>query len=712
MTLQIGSLLKNRYRIQRVLARGGMGAIYAAFDESLSVQVALKENLFETEDSTRQFRREATILASLRHTNLPRVTDHFVFPDGQYLVMDFIEGEDLKDRIQNGVLSEEEVVLVGIAICDALRYMHSRKPPIVHRDIKPGNIKITPNGEIFLVDFGIAKISQPGQGTTVGAQSLTPGFAPPEQYGQGTDARTDIYSLGATLYLALTGLVPANGLARMMQQETLVPIRQVNPRISANLARVIEKALEVRKEDRYQSADEFLQELMAAHQGARTKRDSMGSARIDPAPTLSTIDAARPSKPVPGPTGSPGSTSVPVKKKRSKATGFIIAGLAISLVCILSLVAVFSFNLIPGMGLAQLTNPSATPPAPTSTAEPQQSDTPQPAAESPTPGATEVIPAVVESSPTEEPSPEPELSPTSAATPTGGGTGQILFVSDRTGKPQLFIIHADGSNLQQITNEADGACQPDWSPDGTRIIFVSPCRIQDVINPQAETYRGSTLFIINADGTGRYPMVSFPGGDFDPAWSPDGSQIAFTTYRDNLSATDLNLYLYNLEEKSVTALTQDLNSDRRPVWSPDGEQIAFQRQPQGGSIQIHIMQKDGSSIAVFSDPELTNSFMPDWGIGDSIVFSRGNPFPAPIARPLSPRNAQEIQLSNDPAWDIDFSADGYWLVFERVEFQADGSRNHDIFLMPYISGASATQLTDDPARDYQPVWKPLGLSGN
>ncbi len=328
MTLQINSLLKNRYRIEEIIAKGGMGAIYAAFDESLSVRVAVKENLFTTDDSTRQFRREATILASLRHPNLPRVTDHFVIPDqGQYLVMDFVEGEDLKDRITRIVtLPEEEVALIGIAICDALMHMHTRKPPIVHRDIKPGNIKITPNGEIYLVDFGIAKISQPGQGTTVGAQSLTPGFAPPEQYGQGTDPRTDIYSLGATLYMALTGVIPTNGLSRLMKQEELHPIREINPRISKELSAVIEKSLEVRKEDRYQSSEEFLHALLEAHRGAREKRNSIGTARIDPAPTVSGTHPAKKPAPVPADTSAT-VAAVPVKNAKSgKIALWVAAG--------------------------------------------------------------------------------------------------------------------------------------------------------------------------------------------------------------------------------------------------------------------------------------------------------------------------------------------------------------------------------------------------
>src|SRR3990170_5224785 len=150
MTLERGSLLNIRYRIVEILGQGGMGSIYRAVDENLGVDVAVKENIFTTEEYARQFRREAVILASLRHPNLPRVTDHFVIEgQGQYLIMDYIEGEDLRERLDREViLPDEDVVILGAAICDALNYLHTRSPQIVHRDIKPGNVKITPSGQI------------------------------------------------------------------------------------------------------------------------------------------------------------------------------------------------------------------------------------------------------------------------------------------------------------------------------------------------------------------------------------------------------------------------------------------------------------------------------------------------------------------------------------------------------------------------------------
>jgi eukaryotic-like serine/threonine-protein kinase len=274
MTLDRRTLLNNRYTIIDILGQGGMASVYRAIDENLGVEVAVKENLFTTEEYARQFRLEATILANLRHANMPRVTDHFVIDgQGQYLVMDYIEGEDLRQRMDRvGILQEEEVIVIGIAICEALTYLHSRSPIVLHRDIKPSNVKIDPHGQIFLVDFGLAKVVQGGEATTSGARAMTPGYSPPEQYGTArTDHRSDIYSLGATLYSALTDCLPEDGLAQAMEQTSLTPIREHNAKVSRRLAAVIEKALEVLPDNRYQSAEDFRQNLLNARSSSRQK---------------------------------------------------------------------------------------------------------------------------------------------------------------------------------------------------------------------------------------------------------------------------------------------------------------------------------------------------------------------------------------------------------------------------------------------------------
>ena len=200
MPLQTGQVLEQRYRIEALLGQGGMGAVYRAIDLKFNTPVALKENLTVTPDSQRQFTREAGLLHQLRHPNLPRVTDHFTIAgQGQYLVMDYVEGEDLKGLLRRqGPLPEPRALNWICQVLDALEYLHSRQ--VIHRDVKPANVKITPQGQVFLVDFGLAKVYDPGQETTIGARGATPGYAPPEQYGQGrTDARSDVYSAGATL---------------------------------------------------------------------------------------------------------------------------------------------------------------------------------------------------------------------------------------------------------------------------------------------------------------------------------------------------------------------------------------------------------------------------------------------------------------------------------------------------------------------------------
>jgi serine/threonine protein kinase len=161
MTIEPNTLLNNRYRIREQRGGGGMGAVYRAHDENLDVEVAVKENFFVSDESARQFQREAHLLFELRHAGLPRVIDHFVVEDqGQYLVMDYIEGDDGREILEenDGPLDEETVVDWARQILEALMYLHSRQPPVIHRDVKPANIKITPSGRAVRSAHGRLRI--------------------------------------------------------------------------------------------------------------------------------------------------------------------------------------------------------------------------------------------------------------------------------------------------------------------------------------------------------------------------------------------------------------------------------------------------------------------------------------------------------------------------------------------------------------------------
>ena len=266
MALAAGHILRGRYRIVKPVGQGGFGAVYRAWDLSLKQPVAIKENNAGDVESQHRFEREATLLAGLRHPSLPVVIDHFILPDqGQYLVMDFIEGKSLGDLLdeRGGPLGEAEALPWIHQVADALTYLHTSSPPIIHRDIKPDNIIIAPNGRAVLVDFGISKLFRPGQRTTVGAQAVTPGFSPPEQYGRGqTDARSDVYALGATLYALLTGGMPPEAPDLSSGADALRPPRQVNPAISETTSGAVMAAMALMMERRLPSAAAFTGRLL------------------------------------------------------------------------------------------------------------------------------------------------------------------------------------------------------------------------------------------------------------------------------------------------------------------------------------------------------------------------------------------------------------------------------------------------------------------
>lgn len=288
MPLAIDQIINQRYRIVRLLGQGGFGAVYEVWDLNLDRPCALKENLELTADVSRQFEREARILANLNHPNLPRVTDHFhIENQGQYLVMDYIEGEDLDQRLQRTgrPIPQAEALQWIDQVCDALEYLHAQEPPIIHRDIKPANIRITPQNQAMLVDFGIAKVYAPATHTTIGARAVTPGFSPPEQYSRGeTDERSDVYSLGGTLYALLTGHTPTDSIDQMAGNAPPLPEaaainRSVNPAVS----RAIAQAMAISKQERFQSVSAFRVRLGAAvREGGDSQPRPAGSHEVLP----------------------------------------------------------------------------------------------------------------------------------------------------------------------------------------------------------------------------------------------------------------------------------------------------------------------------------------------------------------------------------------------------------------------------------------------
>jgi serine/threonine-protein kinase len=261
-----GKILNDQYRIRGTLGRGGFGAVYLAEDLKTKVKCAIKENLDDSSDTRSKFLREASILYNLEHPHLPAVSNHFVIPgEGQYLVMEFVEGTSLIELLdrRGRPLPEDKVVTWISQVCDALDYLHSQRPPIIHRDIKPGNIRITPKGDAVLVDFGIAKYYDQSSRTSTVARAVTPGYSPLEQYGIGrTDARSDVYALGVTTYKLLTDQIPEPSVD--IAAGTVEPPRpayELNPKVSKQVSAAISRAMQLKIDDRTQDIAQFKAEL-------------------------------------------------------------------------------------------------------------------------------------------------------------------------------------------------------------------------------------------------------------------------------------------------------------------------------------------------------------------------------------------------------------------------------------------------------------------
>jgi eukaryotic-like serine/threonine-protein kinase len=303
--LDCGTLLDGgRYEIERLIKSGGMSAVYLAQDRHIGIPCALKEltDLAPTADERRKaverFQNEASILSTLSHAALPRVSNFFVERGHYYLIMDFIDGEDLEYILRadgHPGLPESFIRRLGIEICSILEYLHGQQPPVINRDIKPSNIMVGRNNKrIYLVDFGIARTINPSASgsfketrkTAIG----TEGYAPLEQYRGFPEPRSDIYGLGATMYHLLTG-----GEMKPLQFE---PIRKVNPSVSPGMERILQKALDLMPDGRFASARIMRVALEMLEEGVADPDDDTDfnerEAMIPPEPARGSLQAAAP----------------------------------------------------------------------------------------------------------------------------------------------------------------------------------------------------------------------------------------------------------------------------------------------------------------------------------------------------------------------------------------------------------------------------------
>lgn len=293
-----GTILRQRYQLTNIVGQGGMGSIYRAEDLRLPGRLcAVKEVQPEPgatpalrDQAQQQFLREASILARLDHPNLPKVSDFFNHDGRDYLVMDYVPGKDLRQLCEEywgegTPLSEGQVLEWAVQIMDALSYLHQHDPPVLHRDIKPSNIKLTPDNRIKLVDFGLVKLLDQDDSSTItvvqGRGSAL--YTPLEQYGADTghtDLRSDIYSFGATLYHLLTGEKPLSAKARFLNPAQLRPPRELNPSLSEHVSETVMWALEMHPDDRPANLKQMREALIGGRSRPRSEQASTSSSAL------------------------------------------------------------------------------------------------------------------------------------------------------------------------------------------------------------------------------------------------------------------------------------------------------------------------------------------------------------------------------------------------------------------------------------------------
>jgi WD40 repeat protein len=560
--LNKGHVLQGRYRIVSLLGQGGMGAVYRAWDTRLNIPVALKEMTPQPGLDTgtlsalrRQFEQEAQVLARLNHAHLVGVSDFFEEGGNAYLVMDFVQGESLAERIEReGALSEAEVLAWADQLLDALDYCHGQG--VIHRDIKPQNVIVRPDGRAMLVDFGLVKlwnVTDPRTRTVMRGMG-TPEYAPPEQYGTQpghTDPRSDLYGLAATLYHALTGQAPLAATDRMAALAPFWSVRDLNPCVSSQMEAVVSKAMELPVPGRFGSAGEMQAALRDEVRAlGREARASAGGAPAVVSPRPQPAPRRQPTKALPG------AGAATQARRRAPAWMWALGGAVVVALCV-GLLALWGAGQVPGVALAQ---PTATV-AVTTTVQPVGAATRTPRATS-----------------TAAPAPTPTPEPVLAGTPVP--------------QPLAVISPENADQVVQLARWGRGTANGvAFSPDGRLLAVASSLGVylydaetlEEVRFIETHAYVRGVAFSPDgatlASGSGDVRLwrvadgrllrtLEARGGVVSVAFSPDGATLASGSF-------DSPVQLWRVADGR---LLRTLEGHTGPVWSlafsPDGATLA------------------------------------------------------------------------------------------------------------------------------------------
>ncbi len=619
------AMLQSRYRILNHIGGGGMGQVYLAEDTRLpGRRCAIKEmtpTQLPPQDrawAAQAFEQEARMLARLSHPGLTAVNDFFPEMGNWYLVMDYIEGETLELQLQQmpgGRLSLSAALDVARQLCDVLEYLHAQNPPVIFRDLKPGNVMLTLQGQVKLIDFGIARFFKPGK-TSDTVNLGTPGYAAPEQGGRGqTDSRSDIYSFGVMLHQLLTGYDPA------LTPFNLPSARMLNPAIPPNIDAIIQRATQVAPDLRFHNVREVRLALSA-------------TTIFPPSPTRRSVAIA-------------------------VAAVFLMVLMGVIVIATLSsrgtpthIAAVASASPTAAMTAFSASSASTPVPSPTPTSTPRLSLTPT------------VVPPIptfaIESGRIAFASNRDGTS--HIYTINGDGTSlkrltegywydysptwaldgqRILFVSNRDGPDTdgIYVMNADGSGLTRLSPHGGRDETPAWAPGGQRILFAS------------NRTGNWEIYEMNQNGSNRIQITNHRAKDWFPVPSPDGAQIAFVSDRDGSEDT----YIMNRDGTGVRRLTTMPNAPKKSVdWSRDGQWIAVHASFAESDDRIYLIRLDGTGLTLFVPRGGYPCWLPDGGrlIFDSDRSGKGKIYTMDIGG----ANLKQLTFGDNWDWSASFFA--------------------------------------------------------
>jgi len=691
-----------QYQIRMLLGRGGMSTVYLAYQPSMERTVAIKvlpPEFLHDETFLARFQQEARVIARLEHLHILPVYDVGEEKGIPFIVSRYLPGGTLSDLINRGTPEHAVTVRLITQVADALDYAHERG--IIHRDLKPSNVLLDNTSNAFLADFGIARVAQQAASMTGSRIVGTPPYVAPEMVrkNERVTHSADVYALGIIAYELLIGTPPFmdEDPMKVLMAHVLEPVpspRDVDPNIGVAIDSVMRRVLSKNADERYRTAGAFARALEEAVESE--SETTPAGVTDEPAHTLddtSPVAAQRgaragmqappppPAAAPPRPQASPARPSsrasarpLPADRKRAREKRAEVekrsrpGGCWIGLVVILLVLgglALTAFAVTGGDLSTWLPGAIASPDLGGNAAEPSREPTSD--------GPGEVV-----SDSTPEPSP---------------GPGRLAFASNRDGDYEIFLVDADGSNLEQITFNDTFDFDPDWSPDAEWLVYASSAGG----DPE--------IMVMRVDGSEARQLTDNTARDADPAWSPDGQWIAFSSNRDG----DFDIYIMRPDGSDVRPVTFNDRDDFTPTWSPDGRQLAYyvQNQDDESSADLYLISVfEGTPPRRLTDNTWLDKW-PDWSPdGGTLVFTSAQGL-EPGQRALFTYDLQSGAVAplmaatifdDDPVW----SRDGTRVALDS---NRDGDGFFDLFILDVRTG-NLRQITDGAANNVAPAWQP------